>query len=102
MVRHVNGSIMVIFAAISFSGSAFAQPVPCAERTEILGRLSADYAESVVAQGLTSQGTLLEVTAASDGATWTALVTVPDGPTCLVAAGEGWQAVAPRPSGKSM
>lgn len=88
-------------AAISIPGSTFAQSAACADRDRILERLASDYAESVVARGLTNAGTLLEVTATQDGETWTIVVTAPDGPACLVAAGEAWQPVA-RPGNPAM
>jgi hypothetical protein len=40
---------------------------------------------------LTSAGTLLEVLTADDGATWTIIVSRPDGLSCVVAAGQNWQ-----------
>lgn len=93
---------VLVPAAISGSGPAVAQQVPCAARHEILGRLSEEFAESVVARGLTNDGTLLEVTATADGRSWTIVLTAPGGSACLVAAGEAWQTVAPRPRGESM
>jgi hypothetical protein len=95
-------AVLLVPAAISLSGPTVAQPVPCAGRDEMLGRLSDEYAESVVARGLTNNGTLLEVTATADGRTWTIVLTAPEGSACLVAAGEAWQAVEPRPRGESM
>ena len=49
--------------------------------------------EAPVAVGVTSAGGLVEVFATDDGATWTIVVTTPQGRSCMVAAGEGWRAV---------
>lgn len=52
------------------------------------------YGEHPVGRGVTTAGALLEVVATADGSTWTILVTLPSGPTCLVADGAGWEALA--------
>jgi hypothetical protein len=66
-------------------------PVPqCGAREAVLDRLSSKYQEHPVSIGVTSTGSLLEVLASADGTTWTIIVTVPGGPTCLVSSGEGW------------
>jgi hypothetical protein len=39
---------------------------------------------------VTATGSLLEVLASPSG-TWTIIVTIPNGPTCLVSSGEGWR-----------
>lgn len=81
---------------------AHARPLPCAERNDVIGRLGREYGESVVARGLTARGNLLEITAAADGRSWTIIVSTPGGATCLVTAGEAWQAVEPQAPGESM
>ncbi len=63
----------------------------CGERATIIDRLGAEFEEATVAAGVDNGGRLVEVLASNDGATWTILVTMPEGPTCLVAAGESWQ-----------
>ncbi|MGD1877319.1 MAG: hypothetical protein ACFB13_07445 [Kiloniellaceae bacterium] len=66
-------------------------PAPqCGAREAVLDRLSSKYAEHPVSIGVTATGSLLEVLASADGNTWTIIVTVPGGPTCLVSSGEGW------------
>ena len=93
---------LLIPATIFSSAPTFAQSPVCSNRAQVLEQLSAEYAESVVARGLTVRGAMLEITATSDGGTWTIIVTVPGGPTCLVAAGDGWQTVEQKPRGRSM
>ncbi|GAB4360295.1 MAG: hypothetical protein Kow00114_13860 [Kiloniellaceae bacterium] len=67
-----------------------ASPSPqCGAREAVLDRLSAKYDEHPVSIGVTATGSLLEVLASPEG-TWTIIVTVPGGPTCLVSSGEGW------------
>ncbi len=45
--------------------------------------------------GLASSGGVVEVLTNEKGSSWSIIVTMPSGVTCLVAAGEGWEAVAP-------
>lgn len=61
----------------------------------MLALLESQYKEVPVAVGVTNSGGLIEVYSTSSGSTWTIVVTMPRGMSCLVAAGEGWQALEP-------
>ena len=69
------------------------QQQPCADRSEFLNHLSANYKEAPVAMGLTANGGLLEVVASKDGS-WTIIVTTPNGMSCGVASGMSWENTA--------
>lgn len=77
-------------STLSFSLSAAAQSPQCAAREAVLDRLSDHYREQPVSIGVTATGSLLEVLASPEGS-WTIIITVPGGPTCLVSSGEGWR-----------
>lgn len=83
---------MGIAALVSSPSTTFAQP-QCDRRDNVLAVLEDKYGESPVALGVTSNGGLVEVLATGDGATWSIIVTNPQGMSCLVAAGEGWRAL---------
>lgn len=70
--------------------SALAQGPQCGARSNILEALRNGYQERPVSRGVTATGALLEVFAGPSGS-WSILVTVPGGPTCLVSSGEGWR-----------
>ncbi len=53
-------------------------------------KLGRDYAERPTAMGLASNGGVLELFTAAGGATWTLVLTMPNGSSRLIAAGEGW------------
>jgi hypothetical protein len=55
--------------------------------------MARSYGELPRGVGVTDAGNLLEVLSAGDGATWSIIVTTPDGMSCLVAAGEAWKAL---------
>jgi hypothetical protein len=65
----------------------------CAPRAEVLAQLGERYAEALVGIGIASNGGLLELLANEGGATWSLILTMPDGQSCLIAAGEDWQAL---------
>jgi hypothetical protein len=62
----------------------------CGMRDSVVALLAEKYEEVQVAIGITDNGDLAEVFAASDGSTWTLVITSPRGRSCMVAAGEGW------------
>lgn len=84
-------TVLLAAAALTVSASAFAAPMACSPRQDVLTQLSTKFKESPVAIGIANNGGLLEVLTAGDGATWTIIITMPNGVSCLVAAGEDWQ-----------
>ena len=75
--------------------SAAAQAINpyCGDHTEIISHLDSLYAEARAGFGLLDDGRMVEIFTSKRG-TWTLLVTVPGGATCLVATGEAWQSPA--------
>lgn len=65
-------------------------PRELSTRTEIADYLDRTYDEAPVAGGIASNGSVLEVFASPDGASWTIIVTAPDGSSRVMAAGETW------------
>ncbi len=66
----------------------------CDSRDTVLAFLSDRYAEAPVAMGVARNGGLVEVlTSGTGGSTFTIIVTTPDGRTCMVAAGDGWESL---------
>ncbi len=68
----------------------------CADRAAVAQRLAKDFSENPVAIGITSSGNVIEVFSARTGDTWTIVMTLPNGKSCLMAIGEGWEQVAPK------
>ncbi len=60
------------------------------------------YQEAPIGAGVTNSGGLVEVLTTSDGSTWTIIVTTPQGVSCLVATGEGWRTLKPKPEGTAL
>lgn len=72
---------------------AEAQPTRpvCGPRERIVKLLADKHKESRVSRMLNVDGSLIELFAADSG-TWTLLATYPKKPTCIVAAGKGYEA----------
>lgn len=73
-----------------------AEAAQCAPRDEVVAGLATGYDEVRQGAGLTAGpdggAQVLEVFASAAGS-WTIVVTLPDGMTCLVASGQNWEAV---------
>lgn len=78
--------------AVLLADEASAQ-FACSNRPEVLQYLADKYQETPVSIGLSSSGGVVEVLSAPAGGSWTILITMPNGMSCMVAAGEGWQSV---------
>ncbi|MCR4341867.1 MAG: hypothetical protein NUW01_18480 [Gemmatimonadaceae bacterium] len=78
----------------SFARAETPQPV-CGTHADVLAWMKQAYSEVPVSIGLASNGAIVEVLRSREG-TWTIVMTQPNGITCLMAAGEGWQDVAPK------
>ncbi|MEM7224616.1 MAG: hypothetical protein AAF495_16675 [Pseudomonadota bacterium] len=87
--------------SLAFSGliaagapEAAAAPDHCADREEVLRRLSEKYAEAPVARGLSLDGRMVEVLTSADGTSWSIVVSSPGKESCIALAGEGWRGLA--------
>ncbi|MBO6782592.1 MAG: hypothetical protein JJ899_04860 [Alphaproteobacteria bacterium] len=68
----------------------------CGDRAAIVERLASQYGEHPAAFGLADFGHVVELFIATNGGTWTVLVSRADGVSCLAAAGRDWQGVSTR------
>jgi hypothetical protein len=85
-------SALMMFALPVDAGSAVdTQGNNCGARNAVLDYLSTKYEEKPIAMGIAANGSLIEVLSSNKGSTFTIIVTAPEGKTCMVAAGEGWE-----------
>jgi hypothetical protein len=80
----------VAAAGIPSSAAAQMSPMVCGERVEIVNALESGHQEKKTAGGLSGTGGLVELFTGDSG-TWTLLLTLPGGPTCLLGAGDSWE-----------
>jgi hypothetical protein len=91
-----------LLAGVLIAAPAAAQNQNCAAHGDVVARLADGYGESRQSIALGANNTVVEVFASEETGTWTITVTTPGGPTCLVAAGQAYQAVNdPLPSSDS-
>ena len=90
--------------AVGSWSTAVAQQASCAQREMIVERLATKYGESRQSAGLNQNNGMVEIFASEETGTWTILVTMPNGISCLMAAGKSWEGVAEAapPSGKGV
>lgn len=103
-------SIVFTAAGVAFSvatvgtasagGHANRTPQACAKRTDAVTHLASKYEEAPVAIGIANNGGVLEVLS-SDKGSWTILVTMPNGVSCMLATGQSWEALEPVVAGSS-
>lgn len=72
---------------------AHAHTLACDKSERALARLAEKYKEMPEARGITNKGNLAQILAHEDGKTWTFIVTMPNGVSCLLEAGESWETV---------
>ena len=66
----------------------------CAPRDVVIAQLSEGFGETRQSIGLAQGNRVVEVFASEESGTWTITVTLPNGTTCLVAAGIAFEHVA--------
>ena len=62
--------------------------------------LAKKFSETPVAIGLSGSGGVIEVLSSEESGSWTIIITMPDGNSCLIAAGENWETI--KSKGKSL
>lgn len=63
-------------------------PIICLDAKKIVSNLDKAHHELLLVRGVTAQGQLFEVHSSSQGDTWTALLILPQGLACPIAAGD--------------
>ncbi|MDP7380659.1 MAG: hypothetical protein QGF33_04775 [Alphaproteobacteria bacterium] len=70
----------------------------CARHDAMTKHLSVSYAEQPLNLALDANGNMVEVNSSNQGS-WTMVVITPAGVACVVATGEAWISLNPRPPG---
>lgn len=65
----------------------------CGPREDVVQALASKFGETRRSVGMSGSNQMMELFAADDTRTWTILVTLPDGRSCLVASGSNFEAV---------
>ncbi|MEM8662977.1 MAG: hypothetical protein AAGF49_02495 [Pseudomonadota bacterium] len=89
---------LALGAFASSSENAEARTV-CKQRSEIIKILSNKFKETQRSYGLQNDRRVLELYASPNGS-WTAILTMPSGQSCVVASGEAWTTLPALPVGE--
>lgn len=91
-MKKIRIALLSLAGATALVASSASAQTLCGERQNFISHLGKNHKEATTAMGLTSSGKVIEVLTSEKGS-WTIIVTNPDGRSCLVAAGEEWEAV---------
>jgi hypothetical protein len=83
--------VAIVGMAVAGGTSASAE-AGCDSRSKIISALDQEYREAPIGIGLTQNGRVVELLVSRKGS-WTLLATGPTGMSCLIAAGENWEAM---------
>lgn len=89
--------LFMLAAVASPTAGVSQQAANCSDRDRILSRLSEGYGERRQSVGLGANNAVIEVYASDETGTWTILMTLPNGVSCLVATGSAFEALAAMP-----
>ncbi len=92
MLRVLGATLLALALLLGVRAPASAQSV-CTTHAEVTKQLESRHSESQVGIGLASNGGVVEVFSTDDGSSWTIVMTMPNGMSCLVAAGEAWEQI---------
>jgi hypothetical protein len=82
------------FAGLILATHAAHAAPQCGPRAAVLAHLATKFSETRQSVGLAANNMVMEVHASLETGSWTITVTSADGTTCLVASGQGYEAVA--------
>ncbi|MBK1869121.1 hypothetical protein [Taklimakanibacter albus] len=93
---HVRRAPLIALAAgffiLTMPLVSHAQFAMCGERAQIVEQLKVKYKETPQAVGIVSDNGVAELFVSEQG-TWTMLMTLTSGKSCIIAAGHSWDAV---------
>lgn len=69
------------------------QAPQCGPRAAVLAQLADEYGEARHSMGIAANNMVMELFASATSQSWTITVTTPQGQTCLVASGQGFEAM---------
>lgn len=67
---------------------------PCGQRIAVIERLTTSYGETRQGIGLAANNAVMEVFASAKTGSWTIILTMANGMTCMIAAGENYETLS--------
>ena len=95
MMTRMLFALSLGFAGLIHATQTLAQAAPqCGARLQVLDVLAEKYGETRRGMGIAANNTVMEIFASEASGSWTITVTLPDGQTCLMASGQGFESLA--------
>lgn len=98
MKRPIPTCLLTACLAVALPGPDAAAGPYCADRDDIVRQLEQKYGETRRSLGVSSGKGVFEIYVLDETGSWTIILTNPRGRSCLMAAGEHWEAVEPEPA----
>lgn len=93
----MNRLLIASVCLLGLSAPASAQNLTCGERSAIVEKLKSKYGETQFGLGIGRENSVVEIFTSETTGTWTILMTLPTGMTCMMAAGSDWRDGLPPP-----
>lgn len=91
LIGILGGLALALTGIFTVTSGASAQEVTACQARDSLAKLLEErFTERPVAAGLEAGGRLIELFASAESATWTIVMTMPAGESCVIAVGEHW------------
>jgi hypothetical protein len=100
LISLASTAVLLSVGLSSPVAAASDSPQYCGPRKALIKELSQRYHEVQVAIGVSNNGSLVEVLTSKDGLTWSIMISKPNGASCLVSVGEGWETLRHASSGE--
>jgi hypothetical protein len=84
---------LIMVTQAQAEGQVGPQPAQCGPRAAVLAQLTDRYGENRRAMGLAANNMVMEMFASDASQSWTITVTTPQGQMCLIASGQGFEAM---------
>jgi hypothetical protein len=82
-------AVILVLGSLVFGAPADAQTAGV-DRALVVKQLLEKHSEKPVGMGIATNGGIVELFASTDGATWTLIMTMPNGKSVMVGAGQDW------------
>ena len=94
MIRPLLAATASVALMLAAAPAAAQMSRNCADRERVVTRLAETFGETRQSIGLGANNQVMEVYASLETGTWTITVTMPNGMTCLIAAGQSYEPLA--------
>lgn len=93
MMKEMMFALSLGLAGVLLATQAGLAAPQCGARDQVVATLAERFGEVRRSIGVANGTAVMEVFASDETGTWTITVTMPDGMTCLVASGEGYETI---------